>query len=216
MHKTIYCISGLGADERVFDNLKLNGHELKYIPWLQPHKKEKIQHYASRMAASIKHELPILLGVSFGGMVGIEIAKQIQLKKLIIISSIKSTGELPRWMKVAGKIRLNKVLPTKSYKFTEKIDNARLGVSTEEEKIMVRAYRKKADPVYLEWAIHQVLNWKNEWQPDNIFHIHGDKDKIFPVKKLTPTHIIKDGTHMMVYNRAKEVGDCIEQVLRRK
>lgn len=216
MHKTIYCISGLGADEVVFYNLRLNGHELKYIPWLKPHKKETIHHYAGRMAASIKGEHPILLGVSFGGMMGIEIAKQIQLQKLIIISSIKSTGELPRWMKVAGKIGLNKVLPTKPSRFTEKINNARLGVSTEEEKIIVRAYRKKADPVYLEWAIHQVLNWKNEWQPDNIFHIHGDKDKIFPVKKLAPTHIIKDGTHMMVYNRAKEVGDCIEQVLRKK
>jgi pimeloyl-ACP methyl ester carboxylesterase len=216
MSKTIYCISGLGADEMVFYNLRLNGHELKYIPWLKPHKKETIQHYASRMAASIKGEKPVLLGVSFGGMMGIEIAKQVQLHKLIIISSIKSTGELPRWMKVAGKIGLNKVLPTKPSRLTEKINNVRLGVSTEEEKIIVRAYRKKADPVYLEWAIHQVLNWRNDWQPDNIFHIHGDKDKIFPMKKLTPTHIIKDGTHMMVYNRAKEVGDCIEQVLRRK
>jgi pimeloyl-ACP methyl ester carboxylesterase len=213
MCKAIYCISGLGTDEKVFDNLKLNRHSLKHIPWLQPRKKEKIQDYARRMASHIAHDSPILLGVSFGGMIGIEIAKQIQLQKLIIVSSIKSSSELPGWMKLAGKMQLNKFLPTRSYKFTEKIDNKRLGVSTEEELTMVNAYRKNADPVYMEWAINQVLNWENQWQPDNIMHIHGDKDKIFPIKKINSTHIIREGTHMMIYNRAKEIGGYIDAAL---
>lgn len=213
MQKTIYCISGLGADEKVFENLQLNGHKLKYIPWLQPEKKEKIQDYAARMAEHIGEKSPILLGVSFGGMVGIEISKLIPVQKLIIVSSIKSTLELPAWMRVAGKIKLNKLLPSKSTRLTEKIDNRRLGVSTKEEKIMVRAYRKKADPIYLEWAIHQVLNWKNDWHPENLIHIHGDKDKIFPLKKIKPTFIVKDGTHMIIYNRAKEISEYLQKVL---
>ena len=120
---------------------------------------------------------------------------------------------MPKWMKVAGLLNLNKVLPIRSYTFTEKIDNARLGVSTPEEKEMVREYRKKVDPLYFEWAIHQVLKWKNNWQPDNIIHIHGDKDRIFPIKKIFPTHTIKDGTHMMIYNRAKEISDYIDKEL---
>ena len=136
-----------------------------------------------------------------------------KLQRLIIVSSIKSTVELPGWMKIAGKIKLNKLIPSKSYQFTEKIDNNRLGVSTKEERDMVRIYRKNADPVYLDWAIHQILNWKNDWQPDNIIHIHGDKDKIFPIKKINPTHIIKEGTHMIIYNRANEVGEFILQEL---
>lgn len=215
MEKIIYCISGLGVDERVFDNLKLNDYALKYIPWLQPSPKESIKEYAARMAAAIKHESPIVLGVSFGGMMGIEIAKQVSLQKLIIVSSIKSEIEMPKWMRVIGKIKLHKVLPSKPpYKLTEKIDNRRLGVSTEEERMMVRAYRKKADPVYLDWAIDKILNWKNDWQPDNLVHIHGDKDRIFPIKKINPTHVIRDGTHMIIYNRAKEVAACIEKELR--
>jgi hypothetical protein len=44
-------------------------------------------------------------------------------------------------------------------------------------------------------------------------HIHGDNDKIFPVKKIKPTHIIEGGTHMMIYNRAKEIGGCVEKVI---
>jgi esterase/lipase len=213
MQKIIYCISGLGADEKVFCNLQLNGHKLIYIPWLQPLKKETITNYANRMASNIGHKSPVLLGVSFGGMIGIEIAKQMKLQKLIIVSSIKSSNEMPAWMKVVGSLKLHKLLPTRSYKLTEKIDNDRLGVTTPEEKEMVRAYRKSVNPVYFNWAIHQVLNWKNDWQPEHLIHIHGDKDKIFPIKKLSPTHIIKDGTHMIIYNRAREISEYIQNEL---
>lgn len=213
MTKPIYCISGLGTDEKIFDNLRLDGYELKFIPWIKPGKTESITEYATRMASYITDELPVLLGVSFGGMMGIEIAKQVPIQKLILVSSIKSPLEMPKWMRVAGKMRLNKIIPIRSYKFTEKIDNRRLGVSNEQELLMVRDYRQKADPVYLEWAVHQVLNWRNNWLPDNLVHIHGDMDKIFPIKKTTPTHVIKAGTHMIIYNRAKEIAECIEKEL---
>jgi pimeloyl-ACP methyl ester carboxylesterase len=213
MSQIIYCISGLGADEKIFTNLKLEGYELKHIPWLRPNKNETLKEYAKRMAKSIQHDSPVLLGVSFGGMIGIEIARQIPLQKLIIISSIKSADELPQWMKLAGTLQLNKLVPIRSYDFMERIDNDRLGASTQEERDMVRNYRKSADPVYLTWAVHQVLNWKNNWQPDHIIHIHGDKDKIFPVKKIKTGHIIKGGTHFMVYNRAAEISELITKEL---
>jgi len=213
MGKIIYCISGLGADEKVFDRLELNGHELRHIPWLSPTKKETIVEYASRMREAINSPDPVLLGVSFGGMVGIEIAKQIQLEKLILVSSIKNLRELPSWMRLAGQMQLNRLLPIRSYKITRKIDNHRLGVSNKEEEMMVQAYRNAADPVYLTWAVNEVLNWKNDWQPQNIIHIHGDKDKIFPIKKVFADHVIKDGTHLMIYNRAIEISGILRQVL---
>jgi pimeloyl-ACP methyl ester carboxylesterase len=213
MTKPIYCISGLGADEKIFTHLHIKGYELRYIPWIRPHKKEKIDAYAKRMSEHIKERSAVILGVSFGGMMGIEIAKQMPLHKLIIVSSIKSSGEMPRWMKAAGTLKLNKLLPVRLHKYTEKIDNNRLGVSTKEEKEMVRAYRKNADLVFVDWAIHEILNWKNSWQPDNIIHIHGDRDKIFPVKKINPTFVIKEGTHMMIYNRAGEISEYIQREL---
>ena len=213
MSKVIYCISGLGADEKVFNNLELNGHELIHIPWLRPNKKETIVEYATRMREEIRESPAILLGVSFGGMIGIEIAKQIQLEKLIIVSSIKNAKELPSWMRYVGQLQLNKFLPIRSYKIIEKIDNDRLGVSNDEEREMVQAYRKAADRVYMNWAVNEVLNWKNDWLPENMVHIHGDKDKIFPIKKIAASHIIKDGTHLMVYNRAKEISRIIHQLL---
>lgn len=213
MSKVVYCISGLGADEKIFCNLDLDGVELRHIPWLPPHRRENIKEYAVRMAAGIGHHSPVLLGVSFGGMVGIEIARQMQLQKLFVVSSVKSAGELPSWMRLAGALSLHKWLPVRSYKITEKIDNNRLGVSTHEEKEMVAKYRKNADHVYMNWAINEVLNWKNNWQPSCIVHIHGDKDRMFPVKRIKADYIIKNGTHLMIYNRAGEISRIIKKEL---
>jgi hypothetical protein len=88
-----------------------------------------------------------------------------------------------------------------------------LGVSNEEERKLVNDYRKAADKFYLEWSIDRILNWKNNWLHPTIFHIHGDEDKIFPVKKAKPTHIVKGGTHMMVINRAREISKLINGIL---
>ncbi len=48
----IYCISGLGADERVFKYLNLN-HEIIPLAWIKHDKNESLESYASKMASKI-------------------------------------------------------------------------------------------------------------------------------------------------------------------
>jgi pimeloyl-ACP methyl ester carboxylesterase len=213
MNEVVYCISGLGADQRIFDNLRLEGYELRYIPWVVPTKNESLEHYAQRMIDGFDLDHAALIGVSFGGMLGIEIAKKVPLKKLFIISSIKTRNELPRWMQWSGKLRLNKLVPTRSFRFADQLNDKRLGVSNSAERQMVRAYRRAANPVYVQWAINQVVNWKNEWTPDHLTHIHGDSDKMFPITRITAHHLIPGGTHMMIYNRAADIARIIGEEL---
>jgi hypothetical protein len=42
MMQKVYFISGLGADERIFQYLNLEGIEPVFIQWLEPFSKEKI------------------------------------------------------------------------------------------------------------------------------------------------------------------------------
>ncbi len=186
------------------------------LPWLTPLKNETIHQYANRMSGGIADENPILLGLSFGGMMAIEISKLINTQQVILVSSIQSFTEMPWWMKLAGKLRLNRLLPLRPYKILEPIQNNRMGVETNEDIEMITNYRKNISPVYLHWAINEILNWQNNWQPPNIDHIHGGTDKIFPLKNLSPahqTHVIKDGGHFMVFNRAGEVSNAIQNIL---
>ena len=214
MKRTIYCISGLGADEQAFNKLQIKNYDLRFLPWIKPlNKKESLASYAKRLGELINEPSPILLGLSFGGMIAIEMAKQFPVDKIILVSSVKTRDELPLWMRATGKLKLHKFLPLKSNKLTEYFDNAQLGISNEEEKNMVKMYRKNADREHINWAIDQILNWQNNSVQATIFHIHGEKDRVFPLKRIKPTHLIKQATHIMVLNRASEISQCINQIL---
>jgi len=66
-----YLIPGLGADERVFQFLRLRGevHVLRWLP--TQNAAEALPHYAARLAAAIPPEQACwLVGVSFGGVSG--------------------------------------------------------------------------------------------------------------------------------------------------
>src|SRR5579862_4896717 len=211
--KKIYCISGLGADEKVFDKLKIHGVVLRYLRWLTPEKNETIENYSIRMSLQIEDENPVLMGVSFGGMMAIEIAKRKQIQKIILISSVKSQKELPAWMRFCGKLNLNFLMPARSPKWFDPIADIYLGVANADEKLLAKNFREAVSPVYLHWAVDKVIKWKNAIQPTNIFHIHGTLDKTFPIKNIQPTHVIKNGGNFMVMNRADEISAIIENIV---
>jgi len=210
----IYCISGFGADERVFSKLNFKEVEFHFLPWFNPIKNETIEGYAKRMSESITHAEPVLLGLSFGGIMSIEIAKQISTSKIILISSIKTFREMPLWMRLTGKLKLDKVVPLKTFKLIEPIENYNLGIENKEELKLVQEYRSTISRQYTNWATHQIVNWKNEWIPENLAHIHGGRDHIFPIKNIKADYIIPDGGHFMIMNRVREVNAVIEKILK--
>lgn len=207
----VYCISGLGADERVYSQLQLSGCELHFIKWIAPLKNESIESYAQRLALQITHKEPVLMGVSFGGMLAVEIGKIISCKKIILISSIKTAKELPLWMKLTGQLQLNKLIQLKRKEsIFSSIEYYFLGPETAKEKQLMKDFKKNTDTMYINWAIDKILNWKNKTELKNIVHLLGAKDKFFSVKRSKPDYIIAEGTHFMVYNRAAEISAIIQ------
>jgi pimeloyl-ACP methyl ester carboxylesterase len=210
--RPIFCISGLGADERIFSRLRVPGFKLVCLPWITPLHDEPIRDYACRMLAPVSDVEPIFLGVSFGGMMAIEMARQMPTAKVILVSSIRHHEELPAWMKLSGKLRLNRLIPGKPPPWLSPLENFFLGAETPEEVVLCNEFRQNVDPAYLHWAISQVLHWKNEWQPTQCFQLHGDRDRIFPVQQVRPTHIVPGGGHLMISNRAEEVSRILMRI----
>lgn len=209
----VYCISGLGADERVFQHLSLPGCVVYYLTWLKPEAGESMSVYAGRMAQQIRHQSPVLAGLSFGGMMAIEIARQVPVRKLVLFSSVKHRGELPLWMRLAGVLRLHKLVRLKPYKWLGPLENRNLGVESAEELRLVASFREQVDLVYLNWAIDQVLCWKNAEVPENVLHIHGSNDHIFPSRYIQADYVLPGAGHMLVFNRAHEVSEILQMEL---
>lgn len=213
--KKIYCISGLGADFRIFKNLSLpEGFSLTPIPWQEADEVDTTASYADKLSRQITDDDPVLIGVSFGGMMAIEISKLRHVKKIFIISSIKTSREKPRYFRIASTLKLNKIIPLKSTRILEPIENYNLGVRTPEEKALAHEYRRHYNQKFLDWSIDKIIHWQNNVYPGNLVHIHGSSDHIFPLKYIRPDYIIKKGGHIMVMSRAGEISGILRKELR--
>ena len=114
---------GLAASTAIFERISLpqDIFETVLLEWAIPLEKETLTDYAKRMAENIKHENPVLIGVSFGGILVQEMAKFVNARKVIIISSVKSNLEFPRRMKIAKNTKAYKLFPTNLIMNIEKL-----------------------------------------------------------------------------------------------
>src|SRR5262245_13331336 len=108
--KTIYCLSGLGADEHLFQKLTWPEADIHFLHWIKPNDQESIVGYAKRLGEQITDRDAVLVGVSFGGIMCLEIARQLSIKKVILISSVQGDHQLPGWMKRAGQWNAARVI----------------------------------------------------------------------------------------------------------
>ncbi len=205
----IYVFSGLGVDERVFDNIDFGTLDVEFIDWIQPLENESLGSYALRISKTITYENPILIGLSFGGMVAVEISKVIKVEKLILIASAKNKFELPFIYRLFGKLNLIKLIPKKIFKKQNSITNWIFGIENDSEKQLLKKILQDTDLNFFSWAINEIANWKNENIPENCFHIHGDKDRIIPINNVKADFVIENGGHFMTVNKSKEIQDII-------
>lgn len=209
--KALFLISGLGADERVFDFLDLSGYELIHIRWIKPLLNETIEQYAKRLAEQITIQNPIIIGVSFGGMIAVEIGKQIAAEKIILISSVQIRSEIPWYFRLMGSMGLHRLMPVSGGSPPAFLINYFFSVKEKSEKDLLKDIVEKTDPDFQQWAVDKILNWTNHTQLSNVITIHGTRDRIF--SRHTATHLLQNGGHFMIVNKAAEISALLKQIL---
>ena len=217
MNKThIYFVSGLAANSKIFEHIHLDDqkYHCHYLEWKIPTSKDETIHdYAERMCHEITHKNPVLIGVSFGGIMVQEMSKRIACDKVIIISSVKTNIEYPKRLKLATATKAYKLFPAK---FIENLDAYVAYFLGDYQPKKLEAYKKymsvrNAD--YLYWAIYNVLHWNQTEKIANVYHIHGTKDGVFPTKHISSFIQIEGGTHAMILTKAKKITSEIETIL---
>lgn len=211
--KEIYFISGLGADSSVFNFLKLGGYQQVYVKWLPPVKQESLQDYAGRLIEQIHTQNPIIIGLSFGGIVAIEIAKRIPAAKIVLISSITNRNEIPWYFRLAGLLHLHKLIPTSLLKHANFITYWFFGVQTRQEKTLLAEILHRTDPKFLKWAIDKIVTWQNRATLQNLVRIHGTADRLLLLGSAKPDYRIDRGGHLMVIDHATEISQTLLQIL---
>ncbi|NJO77146.1 MAG: alpha/beta hydrolase [Cyanobacteria bacterium RM1_2_2] len=212
--KDIYFISGLGADERVFRLLKFEGYRPVHIHWLEPKHREPIADYAKRLAVQIQSNSPIVIGLSFGGMIAVEIAKQIEVEKVILISSVKDKFEVPFYFRLFRWFQIHRILPYKNLRWLGYIIACWLfGLESLAERTLMKAILLDTDIRFMKWALHQLITWDNETVPDHLYQIHGTSDRVFPICFVQPNFVLERGGHFMIMNRANQISALLEKIM---
>jgi len=208
----IYAISGLGADKRVFDFLTLE-YEVIPVDWISPKKNEKIKDYSKRLIIKYNIDQDIefgLLGVSFGGLVAIEMSKLLNPKFTILISSVETKHEL-RWLfRIVGKLRLIELIPKKFLDPPRYLAHYMFGTK---QKELLNSILDDTDLKITKWAIKELINWNNVSKISNLIKIGGTNDKMLPSKR-DHTILIKKGEHFMIIDKADEISEIINREIK--
>jgi len=201
----VYFMPGMAASPKIFEYIKLPENQFKIhnLEWIIPIDNETIEDYALRMTKFIKHENIALLGVSFGGVLVQEMSKHLKVKKLIIVSSVKSVTELPRHMLLAKITKAYKLVPTQLASNIDVLAKYAYGTKVSKRLELYKKYLSVNDSAYLSWAIKNMVCWNQEKYNADIVHIHGDNDAVFSIKNISNCIKIKGGTHIMIINKYK-------------
>jgi pimeloyl-ACP methyl ester carboxylesterase len=213
---TVYLISGIGADQRAFEHLRIEAKEIVHINWVTPDENDDLDSYCNKLIKNTEFNLSkknVLIGVSFGGIIAQEIAKKIDCEKIIIISSVKNCKELPPSFKLLQKGKLLNLMPAKLFKYLNSFfASYYFSIEGPYEKKLLKEIIKDIDPVFMKWAISEICKWDNHVVHQNILHIHGAEDRVFPIENITNAATLSGG-HFMIVNKAEEVSTLINSEL---
>lgn len=206
---------GLAANSLIFENIKLpeSSFEIHLLDWEIPLGNETLLHYAERMAKLVKHEKAVLIGVSFGGVLVQEMARFLDLRKLIIISSVKSNLELPLPMRIAKTTKVYKLMPTGLFQNIEALAKLSFGNIVKQRLKLYQKYMSMREKVYLDWAIEQMVLWNRVEEDGNVIHVHGDADAVFPIKHIKNCIVIKGGSHVMILTKYKWFNENLPRII---
>ncbi|MDO6803210.1 alpha/beta hydrolase [Wenyingzhuangia sp. 1_MG-2023] len=204
MKKHVYLIPGMSASSLIFERIHFpkEDYHVHSLEWLLPlSKNEPLEQYVTRFAKLITEPNPILIGVSFGGIIAQELGKTIDNSKVIIISSIKHEQEQRPLFQFLRKTKLYRLYSPNFVNTLEKLTYQLAPKKIKNSLILYRKYLPVRNPIYTQWAIRTFLNWQQS-KNQNIMHFHGDKDPILPVQYLSNFKVIPKGTHAMILTQS--------------
>jgi len=163
------------------------------VDFIPPEPRESLVAYASRMA-NLFPANAFIAGVSFGGVIALEISRIVRPRGCILISSVRHPRELPPWFRVwrvVGGRRCSLLLQTIG-------SSASLLPKSVCTSSTIRAKKLAgASGYWHRWATSAVLDWQPELTFDRcpMLQIHGTADTTFPIRYTHPDVSVADGRH---------------------
>lgn len=211
---TIYLLPGLGADHRLFGELSITGHRLVHVTLPVPAPRQSMASYASDISKQIDiSEKFMLIGVSLGGMIACELAALLKPYKVILISSARCNQEVPRFYRFQRHLGLTWLIPGWIIKYSAILLQGIWENDSWKDRELFREMIRTKSSTYYKRTVKMIVGWDRIESNPDIIHIHGSGDRTLPFGLVKPQHVVENGSHMMVYTRAKEISKILDGIL---
>ena len=81
------------------------------------------------------------------------------------------------------------------------------------ERKRLHQYITMVDADLLKWSVNAATKWRNDALPANFVHLHGTRDRIFPLRRIKNARIMQGGDHFMVVNDAENVANELRKII---
>ena len=206
---------GLAANASIFERISLPADQFDtyFMEWEIPLDNETLSEYAQRISKKVTHKNPVLVGVSFGGILVQEMAQFLNPSKIIIISSVKSNMEFPTAFKLAKQTKAYKLIPTSLIENAYNLAKFTFGEKVIKRLKLYQMFLTVRDKKYLDWSIEKIILWDRKKADPNVVHIHGDADEVFPIKYIQDCIVVKGGTHIMILTKYKWINVNLPKII---
>ena len=201
-------IPGMGADERLFGPQRLFGLNFEVPELPIPEPGDDLPAYAARVRRLLELDSSCLLGgISFGGMLACELAALCRPRCLLLIASCRSRSAIPRYyypvewvsrLLPDGILRRRCVASSRFLAKAESLNHQQYQLVRQMSVDVPIPFLRRVGTMILRWQGSPPLTCPT-------FHIHGDKDRIIPLRGVEPDEVVAGGGHLINLTHADQV-----------
>jgi pimeloyl-ACP methyl ester carboxylesterase/N-acetylglutamate synthase-like GNAT family acetyltransferase len=209
-------LPGLGTIGRLFDPQRKAFPHLEVPTCFDPHRGESLPEYGRRMAASLASGPSdlVLGGVSFGGMVALEMARHLPARAVVLIASATSGQALTRVARALA--RAGRTLPAPALNPPRPLWPVAawaFGTRTREERALLYDLIQTSRPDLVKWGLGAIVGWRPAAGPAcAIRQIHGSNDRLIGARRVRAEVVVPGGGHLINVTHAAEVNAFLRLV----
>lgn len=200
-----FILPGMGADSRMYSHPAYKRlKNINFVNWPVYNNETTILEIATNVIRN--SDIPsksIVGGSSLGGIVAAEIAKQINVKSLVLIGSSRTPDSVNGILKKLS--NFSNFAPVELIQFLA-------GKNTLFAENLVIEMFQETDPAFIKNMSKAIFEWEGNVKPNcNVYAIHGKNDTVINPPKENVTLV--NGGHLIAITHANEVASFIAKCL---
>jgi pimeloyl-ACP methyl ester carboxylesterase len=186
------------------------------VTWAEPLPHESLREYSLRMADTVPRNRPIVLcGVSFGGMIALEMAEKLNAAGVVLSGACYSSRQIHWYLRpTAYIIAAVPVWVGEHARWLSRGAGWLVGPLGKDERRSIAVMTREALVKLVTWGFLAIVLWPGKPKPTiPVIQVHGECDRIIPVRRVNPDVVVPGAGHLLNMTHPGPVNDAIARML---